>query len=677
MNPNPSSSNPPPSSAPLAPGFRFHPTDEELVIYYLKRKALGRPLRVDAIAEVDLYKCEPWDLPSRSRIRSRDMEWYFFSPLDRKCASKSRTNRATSMGYWKTTGKDREVRHGGRVVGMKKTLVFHTGRAPKGDRTNWVMHEYRLEGEELANVGIPQDSYVVCRIFQKNGSGPQNGAQYGAPFVEDEWENEVGGLPVVRDGENDEINDSVKQEYLQTDDLLRNQDLGYQREIPPLLAPEFDEQDISGHPEDPVISPEEVLEDPNIIDDMIECIDEPTQQNCPAPNEVKEEISITADCSHGPAKNDGYLELNDFANSDYVSYPSSDDSAVWALRSCSTLKSLSGLDRRSNLEEVLNVEEFFSSTNRSSDQPDQLPFCPSIQDNSYIEPSDMLEPPLVGDSYSDEAAVTNMVFHDASSDDLAIAEDDIVQLNKLKYSPVASPSEIDPVDDLIAYFDTTDDNVHYDNFGSEPTSECFDSYFLDRSIFTQQVNNVNDTSSSIVPMAIEQDNTCRASSSAVLPEANDESSSKIKDLTSVSDVEGNDIGDKSVGKHLINMLGSISAPPACAAEFPAGSGKSLGPISTNHSSSSVRVTAGIIQIAELTLTGSAERWSLQKNADFGFLVSYNMTDSVSRKSFDFEPIAKMHDGAMSIVLRGGFYLFFFSAVILTLSYKVGMCIYNR
>jgi len=29
---------------------------------------------------------------------------------------------------------------------------------------------------------------VVCRIFQKHGSGPQNGAQYGAPYMEEEWE---------------------------------------------------------------------------------------------------------------------------------------------------------------------------------------------------------------------------------------------------------------------------------------------------------------------------------------------------------------------------------------------------------------------------------------------------------------------------------------------------------
>lgn len=47
----------------LAPGFRFHPTDVELVRYYLKRKVLGKKLIVDAIAEVDIYKFEPPDLP--------------------------------------------------------------------------------------------------------------------------------------------------------------------------------------------------------------------------------------------------------------------------------------------------------------------------------------------------------------------------------------------------------------------------------------------------------------------------------------------------------------------------------------------------------------------------------------------------------------------------------------
>lgn len=74
-----------------------------------------------------------------------EKEWYFFSLRDRKYPTGLRTNRATDAGYWKTTGKDKEIFHSGALVGFKKTLVFYKGRAPKGERSNWVMHEYRLE----------------------------------------------------------------------------------------------------------------------------------------------------------------------------------------------------------------------------------------------------------------------------------------------------------------------------------------------------------------------------------------------------------------------------------------------------------------------------------------------------------------------------------------------------
>ncbi|GLJ39173.1 hypothetical protein SUGI_0798420 [Cryptomeria japonica] len=166
----------------LPPGFRFHPTDEELVAYYLKRKVHGHKIELEVIPEVDLYKCEPWDLPEKSFLPGRDLEWYFFSPRDRKYPNGSRTNRATEAGYWKATGKDRKVTSHMRSIGMKKTLVFYRGRAPHGSRTDWVMHEYRLDEKECEGSGCLQDAYALCRVFKKSGPGPKTAEQYGAPL---------------------------------------------------------------------------------------------------------------------------------------------------------------------------------------------------------------------------------------------------------------------------------------------------------------------------------------------------------------------------------------------------------------------------------------------------------------------------------------------------------------
>ncbi|ONK81516.1 uncharacterized protein A4U43_C01F30010 [Asparagus officinalis] len=151
----------------LPPGFRFHPTDEELITYYLTRKVLDFGFVAKAITDVDLNKCEPWDLPGKASMGEK--EWYFFSLRDRKYPTGLRTNRATDSGYWKTTGKDKEIFHCGVLVGMKKTLVFYRGRAPKGEKTNWVMHEYRLQTKFPYKPS--KDEWVVCRVFKKSSTG--------------------------------------------------------------------------------------------------------------------------------------------------------------------------------------------------------------------------------------------------------------------------------------------------------------------------------------------------------------------------------------------------------------------------------------------------------------------------------------------------------------------------
>lgn len=79
--------------------------------------------------------------------RIGEREWYFLVPINRKHGPKGKPNRTTRNGFWKATGSDRQIRstlEPKKVIGVKKTLVFYGGRAPKGTRTDWVMNEYRL-----------------------------------------------------------------------------------------------------------------------------------------------------------------------------------------------------------------------------------------------------------------------------------------------------------------------------------------------------------------------------------------------------------------------------------------------------------------------------------------------------------------------------------------------------
>ncbi|CAD6246451.1 unnamed protein product [Miscanthus lutarioriparius] len=189
----------------VPPGFRFHPTEEELLNYYLRKKVDSQEIDLDVIRDVDLNKLEPWDIQEKCKIGSGPQnDWYFFSHKDKKYPTGTRTNRATAAGFWKATGRDKAIYNAVKRIGMRKTLVFYKGRAPHGQKSDWIMHEYRLDDPAAAGSGDAaaaaagttvaaaassdggqEDGWVVCRVFKKKhhhkeSSGGGGGSKHGS-----------------------------------------------------------------------------------------------------------------------------------------------------------------------------------------------------------------------------------------------------------------------------------------------------------------------------------------------------------------------------------------------------------------------------------------------------------------------------------------------------------------
>lgn len=157
----------------LLPGFRFHPTDEELLGFYLKRKVEKKPLSIDIIKHIDIYKYDPWDLPKVSKLSTiSEKEWYFFCRRGRKYKNSVRPNRVTGSGFWKATGIDKPIysdRGSHHCVGLKKTLVYYRGSAGKGTKTDWMMHEFRLPVNNTKKDDFQEaEVWTLCRIFKRD-----------------------------------------------------------------------------------------------------------------------------------------------------------------------------------------------------------------------------------------------------------------------------------------------------------------------------------------------------------------------------------------------------------------------------------------------------------------------------------------------------------------------------
>ena len=80
----------------------------------------------------------------RTKNNYGEKVWYFFTSRNRKYQNGSRPNRGAGDGYWKANGADVQIKEKGVIIGLKKTLNFMRGKPPKGEKTGWIMHEYKI-----------------------------------------------------------------------------------------------------------------------------------------------------------------------------------------------------------------------------------------------------------------------------------------------------------------------------------------------------------------------------------------------------------------------------------------------------------------------------------------------------------------------------------------------------
>ncbi|KQK01473.1 hypothetical protein BRADI_3g56080v3 [Brachypodium distachyon] len=465
--------------------------------------------------------------------------------------------------------------------------------------------------------------------------------------MEEEWEEEDDAIEnapasgastamaAITDTASPESNVEDENMYSKTNELVQTQEVLNPPETAPILAQGLEETD-EGSYGDGVISLEEILQEP-VSNVSVENIGEPEEKTA-----IDDHFSL-ADLSGYPSQDDGYVALN---GPIICRDPSNGDHAYWPLRTYGHQNHANG---------TLNAEEFFDTGNDTNTYSVEQQICPSDGQNLYLQTNGLPAPQQVDD---------NMAFYDASSTHKWVdGKDDFANANELLYQPENEP--LFDVDDLMAYFDATEDDFKFDMLGSvEGPNWPLPENMLD---FAPKDENMD---------GFTFDGISKTSANVQYVASSSGSHENLYLDTAVADIPMDDSADKSFGKRFASVLGSIPAPPAMASEFPPATGKSVASLSAVNGPSSIHVTAGIVQLGGLTFSGSSEHWPLQKNGDFSLLLSFTVESDVSTKSVGFdEPATQL--STVPMVLRGGLYLFFVSAMILMFSYKVGSCIYSR
>ncbi|WCJ22541.1 NAC domain containing protein 2 [Euphorbia peplus] len=139
----------------LPVGWRFQPTNEELLHHYLKNKRLGIPIHGNDIEDIQICDFDPWDLIHKN---SHSQERYLFyrRQFHKKTGGVQRKRKAKA-GHWKRTGEIQYIKRedGDEVIGTK-TIFVYQDPGP----TVFVKHEFELSSSV-------QDDYdfVICKLM--------------------------------------------------------------------------------------------------------------------------------------------------------------------------------------------------------------------------------------------------------------------------------------------------------------------------------------------------------------------------------------------------------------------------------------------------------------------------------------------------------------------------------
>ncbi|GER38893.1 NAC domain protein [Striga asiatica] len=149
-------------------GFRFQPTDEELLVHYLKRKVFSQPLPVSVIPDLDVFHLNPWDLPGCLRDKR-----YFFCKKKMNFMSKCSSNFSTGCGHWKGSNKEKQILGNNLVIGIRKSYVFHQAKKNSGGlKSEWVLQEFCIVGSISTpylnqKIMVQVGDWVACRVYQR------------------------------------------------------------------------------------------------------------------------------------------------------------------------------------------------------------------------------------------------------------------------------------------------------------------------------------------------------------------------------------------------------------------------------------------------------------------------------------------------------------------------------